>query len=152
MGGFAGKRVLITGATSGIGRAGALRIAREGGLIVATGRDDVRLADLQHDLPQNAVVVKNDASDPQSAVELAALVREVGLLDGLWLNAGYAAVDCVEHIDADGFDAMINADVRGPVLQLAKLAGLLNDGASVVLTASTAAYEGSAMASGLTKL
>jgi NAD(P)-dependent dehydrogenase (short-subunit alcohol dehydrogenase family) len=147
MGGFAGKRVLITGATSGIGRAGALRIAREGGLIIATGRDDIRLADLRRDLPQNALVIKNDASDPQSAVELAGLVREVGPLDGLWLNAGYAAVGSIEHVDADGFDAMMNANVRGPVLQLAKLAGLLNDGASVVVTASTAAYEGSAMAS-----
>ena len=34
---FAGKHVVVTGATSGIGRAGALKIAREGGVVVATG-------------------------------------------------------------------------------------------------------------------
>ena len=41
----------------------------------------------------------------------------------------------------------MNANLRGPVLQIARLAGLLNDGASVVLTSSTSAYEGAAMAS-----
>jgi NAD(P)-dependent dehydrogenase (short-subunit alcohol dehydrogenase family) len=143
---FTGKRVLITGGTNGIGLAGARRITAEGGQLVLTGTNPQRIADTQQALPE-ARVLGNDASDP-SAVE--ALVREVaqlGGLDGLWLNAGYAAVVAVHEVDADFFDRMMNVNVRGPVLQLARLSAQLNRGASVVVTSSTATYEGSPLAS-----
>lgn len=144
---FSGKNILITGATSGIGRAGALRIAHEGGLVIATGRNPAKLAALRQELPDSARVIYNDAAAPEPAAELVALVSEVGSLDGLWLNAGYAAVGEVAQVTAAAFDAMMNANVRGPALQLAQLSAQLNDGASVVVTASTSAYEGAAIAS-----
>ena len=68
---FSGKRILVTGATSGIGRAGALRIAAEGGQVIATGRDPDRLAALRQALPEAALVLRNDAADPGAARELA---------------------------------------------------------------------------------
>ncbi|WP_413740316.1 SDR family oxidoreductase [Sodalis sp. RH14] len=144
---FSGKRILVTGATSGIGLAGVKRIAGEGGSIIATGRDPERLEKLRTLLPDGSVVFQNDASDPTAADALAYEIREHGRIDGLWLNAGYATVGKFEHIDAAAFDALMAANVRGPVLQLAKLADHLNNGASVVVTASTSAYEGAAMAS-----
>ncbi|MFI8683656.1 SDR family oxidoreductase [Brevundimonas diminuta] len=70
-----------------------------------------------------------------------------GPLDGLWLNAGYAALGSVEDVDAAAFDAMMAANVRGPMLQLAGLSASLNPGASVVVTASSSAYEGAALTS-----
>ncbi len=144
---FSGKQILVTGATSGIGLAGVKRIAAEGGSIIATGRDPERLEKLRALLPDGSVVLQNDASDPTAADALAYEIREHGRIDGLWLNAGYATVGKIEHIDAAAFDALMAANVRGPVLQLAKLADYLNNGASVVVTASTSAYEGAAMAS-----
>jgi len=144
---FSGKQFLVTGATSGIGLAGVKRIAAEGGSIIATGRDPERLEKLRTLLPDGSVVLRNDASDPTAADVLAYEIREHGRIDGLWLNAGYATVGKIEHIDAAAFDALMAANVRGPMLQLAKLADYLNDGASVVVTASTSAYEGAAMAS-----
>ena len=53
----------------------------------------------------------------------------------------------IDETNAASFDRMMNANVRGPVLQMARLAGTLNDGASVVLTASTSAYERAPFAS-----
>ena len=144
---FIGKRILITGATSGIGFAGARRIADEGAIVIATGRNTGRLDTLRKLLPENALVLNNDASDPDSAETLARQVYESGRLDGIWLNAGYAAVGSVGETDATMFDAMMATNVRGPVLQMAGLTDHLNDGASVVVTASTSAYEGAATAS-----
>ncbi|WP_413732957.1 SDR family oxidoreductase [Sodalis sp. RH20] len=144
---FSGKQILVTGATSGIGLAGVKRIAAEGGSIIATGRDPEQLEKLRTLLPDGSVVLQNDASDPTAADALAYKIREHGRIDGLWLNAGYATVGKIEHIDAAAFDALMAANVRGPVLQLAKLADHLNNGASVVVTASTSAYEGAEMAS-----
>ena len=147
MGRFDGKRVLITGGTSGIGLAGARRLAAEGGSVVLTGTDEQRLAAAREELP-GAEVVADDASRPESGEVLGEVVDRLnGGLDGLWLNAGYADVSDVDEVDAEFFDRMVRANVRGPVLQLARLAGRLNDGASVVVTSSTATYEGAAFAS-----
>ena len=89
---FSAKRVLITGATSGIGLAGAKRIDSEGGWVIATGRDPRRLALLRGQLSHRARVIDNDASDPLTGEALAEEIHASGGLDGLWLNAGYAAV------------------------------------------------------------
>ena len=144
---FAGKRILVTGATSGIGRAGALRIAAEGGQVVATGRDTDRLAALQRALPGDALVLRNDAADPDTGRQLAEALGDGAALDGLWLNAGHAAICAVEEVDAPFFDALVQANLRGPALQMARLSALLRPGGAVLLTGSTAAYEGAAMAS-----
>lgn len=143
---FSDKRILITGGTSGIGRAGARRIAAEGGRLVLTGTDSERLADTGNEI-SGAEMLENNAEDPFAADALAEFVAGSGGLDGLWLNAGYASVCGVDQVDAGFFDRMMNVNVRGPVLQLAGLAEHLNDRASVVVTSSTATYEGSAMAS-----
>ena len=94
-----------------------------------------------------ATVLANDANDPDAADALAQQVAHLGTLDGLWLNAGYGAVAAVDDIDADFFNKVMHTNVRGPVLLLARLAQYLNDGAAVVLTSSTATYEGSPIAS-----
>ena len=147
MGRFSGKRVLITGGTSGIGLVGATHIAEEGGEVVVTGHTQHHLDEAARVLPSGSQIVRNDASDPAAGDELAKWVKQVGTLDGLWLNAGFAAVGAAEEIDATFFDRMMHANVRGPVLQFARLSETLNPGASVVLTASTSAYEGAAMTS-----
>lgn len=139
---FNGKRVLITGGTSGIGLAGAERIAAEGGELILTGTNPQRLARAREAIPE-ARVLANDAADPAAVDALASAVADGGGLDGLWLNAGYADVAEVDEVTAEFFDRMMNANVRGPVLQLARLVGHLNDGASVVVTSSTSTYEGS---------
>jgi NAD(P)-dependent dehydrogenase (short-subunit alcohol dehydrogenase family) len=144
---FEGKRILITGATSGIGRAGALRIASEGGEVIATGRDETALGQLQQELPSSATVLQNDVSIESDIRKLAALVANKGGIDGLWLNAGFARVAALTEITAQDFDLVFGANLKGPVLQMAALAEYLHEGSAVVLTSSTAAYEGAPAAS-----
>ncbi len=142
---FDGKRILITGGTSGIGLATAKRIAEEGGTVAVTGTSEAHLEEARKALPEGTLVIKNDASDPEAAKALARQVKdEMGNLDGLYLNAGYGTFWDTEDIDADGFDHIMNVNVRGPVLQMAELKPMLNDDGAVLLTSSVAGYLGQA--------
>jgi NAD(P)-dependent dehydrogenase (short-subunit alcohol dehydrogenase family) len=89
---FAGKRVLITGGTGGMGLAGARRIVSEGGTVIVTGLDTGRIEAARRELADDAIVPGNDAADPATVAALVETVQATGSLDGLWLNAGYAAL------------------------------------------------------------
>ena len=142
---FAGKRILITGGSSGIGFAGATRVVAEGGKVAVTGLRRDRVDQARRELPTESLVLANNAADPAAATTLAEAISGWGKLDGLWLNAGYADLNQVEQLDPAAFDRMMHANVRGPMLQLAALSGLLNDGASIVATSSIASYDGNAV-------
>lgn len=144
---FNGKRIIITGGTSGIGRASAERIISEGGKVLITGASAQGIENAKAHFSANATVLRNDAADPDAVSELVKAAEELGGIDGLWFNAGYADIAAIEQVDAIFFDKMMHINVRGPALQLASLSAMLNDGASVVITASSAVYEGAAMIS-----
>lgn len=142
---FNGKRVLVTGGTSGIGLATARRIAEEGGKVAVTGRNQDRLDAALALLPEGSLALQNDAGDPAAADELARFAeKELGGLDVLFLNAGYGTFASTTDNTAPFFDDMMNANVRGPILQMAKLAPMISDNGSVVLTSSVAEYLGMA--------
>lgn len=142
---FSNKKVLVTGGTSGIGLAAARRIAGEGGLVAVTGVTEEHIENAGEQLPQEALVLKNDASLPEEAERLAKILAEkFGSLDGLFLNAGYGGASPIVTTGAAQFDHMNNVNVRGPVLQMAALRSLLNAGSSIVLTASIGAHLGAA--------
>ncbi|MCG7374130.1 SDR family oxidoreductase [Pseudomonas luteola] len=147
MGRFAGKKVLITGGTRGIGLVGAQRIIEEGGQVILTGRNREYVAQAAKRLPVGSLAILNDATDASAPARLVEAVLQWGRLDGLWLNAGYAQVEPLEAITADSFDRMMAANVRGPLLQLAALSSLINPFAAVLVTSSSSAYEGSALTS-----
>lgn len=140
---FDGKRILITGGTSGIGLATAKRIVEEGGEVGVTGTTQEHLDEAGKALPSGSMVLRNDASDPEAAKELAEKVRDqMGGIDGLFLNAGFGNNMAVDDINADDFDAMMNVNVRGMALHMAHLAPHLRDGGAVVLTGSVAGHLG----------
>ncbi len=139
---FDGKRILITGGTSGIGLATALRIVAEGGEVAVTGTTQDHLDEAGRALPSASLVLRNDAADPEEAHRLAEKVAGMGPLDGAFLNAGYGKAWPVEATEPEAFDAMMNTNVRGPALQMAVLKPMLADGAAVLLTSSVAPYVG----------
>lgn len=144
---FSGKNILITGGTSGMGLAGAKRITSEGGRVAITGLNSARLIAAAEVLPEQSLIIKNDAALGSDVENLANSLTSLGMIDGLWLNAGYAEIGSPESVTAEAFNQMMNANVRGPMLQLARLSPLLNSGASVVVTSSSSTYEGAAMTS-----
>ena len=142
---FDGKRILITGGTSGIGLATAKRIVEEGGEVAVTGMSQEHLDEAGRSLPSGSLVLRNDASDPEDARALAEKVGEqMGGLDGLYLNAGYGKFWPVEDTEVEAFDQIMNVNVRGPALHMKHLKEHLNDGAGVLLTSSVAPYLGQA--------
>jgi 3-oxoacyl-[acyl-carrier protein] reductase len=93
MGRLEQRAVLVTGATSGIGHAIARRCAAEGARVLATGRDQARLAELVRSAPAGSggTITGHaaDLGDPAAADEcVAAAVSAFGRLDGLVHSAG----------------------------------------------------------------
>lgn len=140
---FEGKKVLVTGGTNGIGLATAARIAKEGGKVAVTGTSEASLERARPHLPDDALLLINDAADPAAAKELAAVIQEkFGELDGVYLNAGFGGQTPVGATEVDAFDHMMNVNVRGPILQMNELAPLMKDGGSVLMTSSVAPHVG----------
>ncbi|MFS2199013.1 SDR family NAD(P)-dependent oxidoreductase [Pseudomonas sp. Pseusp3] len=93
-GGFAGKVVLIVGASSGMGRGLAVRLAQDGALVAATARRQEQLLELQREITEQSGkcnVWAADAMNEQAAAKvIAEVVALYGRLDVVVLNAGGA--------------------------------------------------------------
>lgn len=124
-----GKRILVTGAGSGIGRAAARMFSERGAELVLVGR---RLNVLKETLP-NALCVSLDHSIDEA---VAAFASKCPKLDGMFLNAGQFLNGSVEASPISTFDQMMAANLRGPWLMCHHLGPKLNNGASVVFTGS----------------
>lgn len=142
MGRFTSKKFVITGGSGGIGLATAMRLIEEGAHVLVTGTNATKLNRAKASHP-SLITLVNDAGDPDSPAILAATVREhFGLVDGVFLNAGYGLFTPHNAVTSEQFDAQYNVNVRGPVLQMSALSPLLNEGASVVLNTSVAQHLG----------
>jgi 2-keto-3-deoxy-L-fuconate dehydrogenase len=129
MGLLEGKRILVTGAGSGIGRASARRFQALGAELVLAGR---RLEALQETLPG----ARHAAFDHTDEAAVARFAAECPPLDGLFLNAGLLLTGSVESTPVAVFDAVLAANLRGPWLLAHHLGPKLSEGASVVLVGS----------------
>jgi NAD(P)-dependent dehydrogenase (short-subunit alcohol dehydrogenase family) len=129
MGTLARKRILVSGAGSGIGRAAARLFAERGAELVLVGR---RLEPLRETLPQAGHVTLDHADEGAVAAFAAACPP----LAGMFLNAGLFSPGDVASTPVAVLDAMLAANVRGPWLICHHLGPRLADGASVVLTGS----------------
>jgi NAD(P)-dependent dehydrogenase (short-subunit alcohol dehydrogenase family) len=143
---FSGKTVIVTGAGSGIGRATASRVAREGGRVVAVDISAERLAEFAASLPEaDVVTVAGDITDDDA---IAAIVEAAGdRVDGLANIAGIMDDMTPIHEVTDAvWDRVFRVNVVGTMkLTRAVVPGMLARAAgSIVNTASEAALRGSA--------
>jgi NAD(P)-dependent dehydrogenase (short-subunit alcohol dehydrogenase family) len=104
--------ILITGASSGIGKATALRFQSEGWNVVATMRDVAAGADLAS--LNNVLVTRLDVTDATSIAEaVAAAIARFGRIDVLLNNAGYGAYGPLEAFSADRIRRQFDTNVIG---------------------------------------
>jgi NAD(P)-dependent dehydrogenase (short-subunit alcohol dehydrogenase family) len=121
---FAKKNLFITGATSGIGRATALRFAQAGANVAAVGRDEVELKHLEQTLVGlnvRCVMIPADLARDDS-VE-AALYKAIDVLGGLDIlvnAAGHISNGTIETTTIEAWDAMLNINLRSVFLLMQK--------------------------------
>ena len=133
---LASKTVLITGASSGIGRETALECARMGASVVITGRDKDRLDEtlqLIESDDKTAIIADLTVAD-----DIERLIEALPSLDGVVLCAGNSTTLPLQFGTRDKFDDMFDINFFAPVelLRLLYKKKRLNKGASVVLIAS----------------
>ncbi len=114
---LSGKVVLITGASKGIGKATAQRLASEGASVVLNYNTDASSANelVQEIGPERALAVQADASKlPELNRLVDAAVTKFGKIDILIPNAGIMPMRDLEHTTEEDFDRVYNITVKGP--------------------------------------
>jgi NAD(P)-dependent dehydrogenase (short-subunit alcohol dehydrogenase family) len=116
------QKALVTGATSGLGRAVALQLAGQGAEVLVHGRDAQRGAATVEAITAaggRARFVAANLSDP---ADLQRLVDSIGEVDVLVNNAGFSWFGPTADLDVETFDALFASNVRAPFFLVAALA------------------------------
>jgi NAD(P)-dependent dehydrogenase (short-subunit alcohol dehydrogenase family) len=146
-----GRKALITGGDSGIGRAAAIAYAREGadvaiGYLPVEEPDAREVIQLIRAAGRKAVALPGDLRDAafcRKMVETA--VRELGGLDILVNNAGHQqAVESLADLSDEGFDSTLKTNVYAPFWITKAALPHLGPGAAIIITASVQAFNPSA--------
>ena len=137
-----GQRVVISGASSGIGFETARRLVKEGAEVCLVARNSERLKTAVAEIGGSVWQVACDVADPAAVAALAADVRSRwSAVDGLVNNAGIAPMAGVDETTTEVWDETFDINVRGPFLLCRELSPLLHEGRSpaVVNVSSTLA-------------
>ncbi|TDC86304.1 SDR family oxidoreductase [Actinomadura sp. 7K507] len=135
---------LITGGTTGIGRATAELLHARGYQVAVTGQNPDSLARARLELPDDVLVVQADARVLADTDALVATVADrFGSIDLLFLNAGILRPAPVADVTEESFDEQIDVNFKGQYFTLQKALPLMNDGGSIVLTVGIGARRGS---------
>lgn len=137
-----GRRVLVTGASSGLGRAACLMIAARGGEVLASGRDERRLGETLAALAGEGH--RALAADLRDDDGIARLVAESDAVDGVVLAAGVARVAPLRYTTSKVFrDVLaINTEARIALCQALVAARKVADGAAFVFVSSLSVMQG----------
>jgi NAD(P)-dependent dehydrogenase (short-subunit alcohol dehydrogenase family) len=144
---LAGQTALVTGATSGIGKATAVTLARHGAHVIVVGRDrrrgDAVVDTIRSDGGQ-AEFVRGDLHDAASATELARRATEVagGAIDVLVNNAGIGTFGPTEGFDERTFDDIVGTNLKAPFYLVGAIAPAMAErGKGAIINVSTMAGE-----------
>jgi NAD(P)-dependent dehydrogenase (short-subunit alcohol dehydrogenase family) len=135
-----GLKALVTGATSGLGRAIALQLARDGADVTVHGRDATRGVETVEEIQLQGGSVHFVGADLNDAASVTRLAKEVGDIDILVNNAGFAVWGPTETFEITSFDAMFAANVRAPFFLVAAFApGMVARGTGSIINISSMA-------------
>jgi NAD(P)-dependent dehydrogenase (short-subunit alcohol dehydrogenase family) len=135
-----GQRALVTGATSGIGRAVALQLAQEGAEVLVHGRDAARGDETVAEITAAGGKAGFLAADLGDVADVQWLASEVGDVDILINNAGISVFAPTAEFDLSAFDTMFASNVRAPFFLVAAFApGMAARGHGSIISVSSMA-------------
>ena len=136
---FAGKKAVVTGGTHGIGLATARALAEGGAEVLVTGRSEENVRRAQEELGASALAVRSDAASLDDINALGDTIEQrFGQVDFVHINAGVARLEPFEAVSQASFDETFGVNTRGAFFTVQRLAPLVRDGGSFVLTSSVA--------------
>lgn len=117
------KVVAVTGASAGIGKAIALKLAENGVEVVLGARNIEQLQNIVDEIKNNngdAIFVKIDVSKKEDLIHfINAAVENYGRLDVIINNAGVAQLSRIDELDVDGWEQMIDINIKGVLYGMA---------------------------------
>ncbi|WP_079204447.1 SDR family oxidoreductase [Pseudomonas sp. CC6-YY-74] len=118
-----GKVVIITGASSGLGKATALRLAKGGAKLVLAARREERLVELRDAIIEqggDAIYQVTDVTDRDQVESLAKAAKEAyGRIDVLVNNAGLMPLSPLDELKVDEWDQMVDVNIKGVLYGIA---------------------------------
>jgi NAD(P)-dependent dehydrogenase (short-subunit alcohol dehydrogenase family) len=142
-----GRVAIITGATAGIGKVGAVAFAREGAKVVVSGRSRQRGEKVVDIIKEQGGEASFIPADMLVVADIGRLVKKAvetyGRLDIFWHNAGIVGPDDIEHITEEVYDDMMTVHLKAAVFG-AKFAVpeiRKSGGGSILFTSSVAGFK-----------
>lgn len=140
MGALEGKVAVITGGNSGIGLASAKLFAINGAHVVITGRRDAAVESALSIIGHDAIGFTGDVSRIEHHETVASEVaRRFGRIDIYMANAGANTINPHSFVTEQEFDLQFSTNAKGTYFGVQKMAPLLRDHGSIILTGSIAA-------------
>lgn len=137
---LAGKVAVITGGSSGIGKATARLFAQQGAMVAITGRRQEVLDAAVADLGPGVVGILSDSSDIKHHTFLAGKIRRrFGRLDIFVANAGVINLAPSDKVTVEDYDRQFGVNARGVFFGVQAILPLMQDGGSIILVSSIAA-------------
>jgi NAD(P)-dependent dehydrogenase (short-subunit alcohol dehydrogenase family) len=137
---FTDKVALVIGGNSGIGRAIAAGLAREGAAVFLTGRELSTLAEAEAEIGSRATAIRADMAIPESLDPVVNAIRERhGRLDVLMVNAGVGGFAPVRAVTPELWDSIHSVNLRGAFFATQRALPLMGRGSSIVVTGSVGA-------------
>lgn len=135
-----GRTVVITGGTSGIGKAAAFAVVAAGGRVVLAGRTERRVAESVAQVRESggeALGVPTDVGDPDAVDRLmAAAVEEFGSLDGLVTAAGIGRIGSALTQPLADIEQTVRTDLLGTIYCVRSAAERMGPGSQIVTVSS----------------
>ncbi|OUS33624.1 oxidoreductase [Rhodobacterales bacterium 56_14_T64] len=141
------KIALVTGAGSGIGRAGAMAMARHGAHVVVTDLDQKKAAQVVEDLKTEGIPATSAGLDVTDDQALKAMIDTTvdtyGRLDVLHSHAGYQIEGNLEQVPLDGMELSWNLNVRAHFVAARSAVGHMRaqGGGSIIITSSNSGVQ-----------
>ena len=138
-----GRVALVTGGSTGLGFGAAKRLLEEGAIVYITGRRQAQLDEAAAKLGGAITALRADVTSKSEMQSVADAIKAAhGQLDILFANAGGGHATPLADLTEAQIDSELSINVKGVILTMQTMLGILRNGASVVLNASITADMG----------